>query len=62
MTAMPDERLIYGCVGADRPEAQPFIDEIDGVLHLRRVPEGAGGARPPTAEGMRDWPCWSASE
>ena len=33
MTAMPDERLIYGCVGADRPEAQPFIDEIDGVLY-----------------------------
>jgi hypothetical protein len=33
MTAMPDEQLIYGCVGADRPEAQPFIDEIDGVLY-----------------------------
>jgi len=33
MSAMPDERLIYGCVGADRPEAQPFIDEIDGVLY-----------------------------
>jgi hypothetical protein len=32
MTAMPDERLIYGCVGADRPEAEPFIDEIDGIL------------------------------
>src|SRR5712691_9849035 len=30
--AMPDERLVYGCVGADRPEAQPFIDEVDGIL------------------------------
>lgn len=30
---MPDERLIYGCVGADRPEAQPHIDEVDGVLY-----------------------------
>ena len=29
---MPDERLIYGCVGGDRPEAEPFIDEIDGIL------------------------------
>jgi hypothetical protein len=33
MTALPDERLIYGCVGADRPEAEPFIDEVDGVLY-----------------------------
>jgi hypothetical protein len=33
MTAMPDERLIYGCVGADRPEAKPFIHEVDGVLY-----------------------------
>jgi hypothetical protein len=32
MTPMPDERLIYGCVGADRPEAEPFIDEVDGIL------------------------------
>jgi hypothetical protein len=32
MTAMRDERLIYGCVGADRPEAEPFIDEVDGIL------------------------------
>jgi hypothetical protein len=30
---MPDERPVYGCVGADRPEAQPFIDEVDGVLY-----------------------------
>jgi hypothetical protein len=33
MTKVPDERLIYGCVGADRPEAEPFIDEVDGVLY-----------------------------
>jgi hypothetical protein len=30
---MPDERPVYGCVGADRPEAEAFIDEIDGVLY-----------------------------
>ena len=30
---MPEERLIYGCVDADRPEAQPYIDEVDGVLY-----------------------------
>ena len=30
---MREERLVYGCVGADRPEAQPFIDEVDGVLY-----------------------------
>ena len=28
---LPDERPIYGCVGADRPEAQPFVDEVDGI-------------------------------
>jgi hypothetical protein len=33
MTAMPDERIVYGCVGADRPGALPFIDEVDGVLY-----------------------------
>ena len=33
MTPTPDERLVYGCVGADRPEAEPFIDEVDGVLY-----------------------------
>lgn len=32
MTPMPDERLIYGCVGADGPQAEPFIDEVDGIL------------------------------
>ena len=32
MTAIQDDRLIYGCVGADRPEAEPFIDEVDGLL------------------------------
>jgi len=30
--AMPEERPVYGCVGADRPEAEPFIDEVDGLL------------------------------
>jgi hypothetical protein len=30
---MSEERLVYGCVGADRPEAQPYIDEVDGVLY-----------------------------
>jgi len=30
---MPEERLVYGCVGADRAEAKPFIDEVDGVLY-----------------------------
>jgi hypothetical protein len=29
---MPEARPVYGCVGADRPEAQPFIDEVDGIL------------------------------
>ena len=29
---MPDERFIYGCVGANRPEAEPFVDEVDGIL------------------------------
>ena len=29
---MPEERIVYGCVGADRPEAQPYIVEVDGVL------------------------------
>jgi len=29
---MPQERLIYGCVGADRPEALPYIVEVDGIL------------------------------
>lgn len=29
---MPEERLVYGCVGADRPEAQPYIEEVDRVL------------------------------
>jgi hypothetical protein len=30
---LSEKRLVYGCVGADRPEAQPFIDEVDGVLY-----------------------------
>jgi hypothetical protein len=29
---MLDERLILGCVGADRPGADPVIDEVDGFL------------------------------
>ena len=29
---MPEARPVYGCVGADRPEAQPFIEEVDGIL------------------------------
>jgi hypothetical protein len=33
MTSTPDDRLIYGCVGANRPEAETFIDEVDGVLY-----------------------------
>jgi len=32
MITTPDGRLIYGCVSADGPEAEPFIDEIDGIL------------------------------
>jgi hypothetical protein len=30
---MLEVRLVYGCTGADRPEAQPFIDEVNGVLY-----------------------------
>jgi hypothetical protein len=30
---MPEERPVYGCVGSDRPEAQPYIVEVDGVLY-----------------------------
>jgi len=29
---MPEEQIVYGCVGAHRPEAQPFIVEVDGIL------------------------------
>jgi hypothetical protein len=47
----PEGRLVYGCVGADRPEATPFIDEVDGILvftwpgmsrenHAALLPEG----------------------
>ena len=28
-----EERPVYGCVGGDRPEADPYIDEVDGVLY-----------------------------
>lgn len=31
---MPDDRSVYGCLGANRPEAAPFIDEVDGVLYF----------------------------
>ena len=37
---MPEERPVYGCVGADRPEAQPYIDEVDGVLFFKNHFEG----------------------
>jgi hypothetical protein len=30
---MPEERPVYGCVGADRPEAQPYIAEVNMVLY-----------------------------
>ena len=29
---MPEARPVYGCVGADRAEAEPFIEEVDGIL------------------------------
>ena len=35
---MPEARPVYGCVGADRPEAQPFIEEVDGI-QLYTCPE-----------------------
>jgi hypothetical protein len=44
---MPDERTVYGCVGADRPEACLFIDEVNGLL-CYVYPECRL-----TAEGMR---------
>jgi hypothetical protein len=31
-TAAADSRAVYGCVGADRLEARPFIEEVDGIL------------------------------
>jgi len=30
---MPEERIVYGCVGANRLEALPFIDEVNGSLY-----------------------------
>jgi hypothetical protein len=30
--AMPEERIVYGCVGADRPKVKPYIVEVDGLL------------------------------
>ena len=30
---MSEERLVYSCVRADRPEALPYINEMDGVLY-----------------------------
>jgi hypothetical protein len=29
---MPEARPVYGGVGADRPEAQTFVEEADGIL------------------------------
>jgi len=51
---MPEERSVYGCVGADRPEAQPFIEEVDGILAVRlpEMPGGAGQARRDIIEEM----------
>jgi len=61
MTPPPGERLIYGCVGAARPEAEPFIDEVNGVLvytclacrqtlgDLASPPPGQYGCSPPAA-------------
>lgn len=30
---MPEERIVYGCPGANRPEALPFTKEVDGSLY-----------------------------
>lgn len=42
---------VYGCVGADRPEALPYIDEVDGVRYYTcprcRAEMAAGLARLP---------------
>ena len=32
MMAQREERPVYGCVGANRPDARPFIEEVDGIL------------------------------
>jgi hypothetical protein len=32
-TGMSEERIVYGCVVGDRPEALPFIDEVNGSLY-----------------------------
>jgi len=29
---MTEARPVYGSVSVDRPEAQPFIEEVDGIL------------------------------
>jgi hypothetical protein len=51
---MPEERLIYGCIGADRLEAEPFIDEVDGVLYYTcpacRLTLGSSTPRRPEVE------------
>ena len=31
MARMQDKPRVYGCVGAEGPEAQPFIEEFDGI-------------------------------
>jgi len=30
---MPDDRPVYGCVGSDRPDAEPYITEVDGIRY-----------------------------
>ncbi len=30
---MPEEQIVYGCVGADRRKARPYIAEVNGVLY-----------------------------
>jgi hypothetical protein len=47
---MPEERIVYGCVGGDSPEAQPFIDEVNGSLYYT-CPE----CREQLAVAMAEW-------
>jgi hypothetical protein len=30
---MPAERLVYGCVAADRPRGPALLDQVDGALY-----------------------------
>ena len=31
-SSLPEEEPVYSYVCADRPKAQPFIEEVDGIL------------------------------